>query len=48
LHLPQAKLPQPLLEVIEEWFSLVDEDGSGSLTAEELENAFAVSTVSLT
>lgn len=42
LCLPQAPLPQPVLDVIEEWFFLVDDDGSGSLDAEELEAAFTV------
>ena len=42
LCLPQAPLPQPILDVIEEWFFLVDDDGSGSLDAEELEAAFTV------
>lgn len=30
------------MDIIMEWFCLVDDDGSGSLTAEELEAAFMV------
>lgn len=40
--MPQVPLPQPLLDIINEWFCLVDDDGSGSLSAAELEMAFLV------
>ena len=42
LCMPQVPLPQPLLDIINEWFCLVDDDGSGSLSASELEMAFTV------
>ena len=40
--LPTAPLPAALERVIEEWFCLVDEDGSGSVSQEELEQTFLV------
>lgn len=44
LCLPKAPLPQALEHVIEEWFSLVDTDNSGTVTPEELEETFLVRT----
>lgn len=42
LCMPQVPLPQPLLDIVNEWFCLVDDDGSGSLSAAELKMAFTV------
>jgi hypothetical protein len=42
LCLPLVPLPQSIQDVIEEWFSLVDNDGSGDVTTEELKNTFKV------
>jgi hypothetical protein len=45
LCLPLLPLPKSIQDVIEEWFSLVDYDGSGDVTTEELKHTFKVRTL---
>ena len=42
MHLPQVALPKALQNLILEWFTLVDSSGSGSISADELLQAFSV------
>lgn len=40
--MPVAELPPVLKDLIQEWFTLVDTDGSGMLSMEDLDHMFAV------
>lgn len=42
MHMPSFELPEVLHTAIEEWFALVDMDRSGSLSPQEVLDAFKV------